>query len=564
MRASGMGGNGETPSARRAAAQPRRAAIAAFVWLFAFAFYGLTGPGHSSSNDGMLIFLTARNLWYRGQLSVPFVYGTDQLRRPGVDGKLYAKFGPGLVIADLPMLAVARVAGHFHLLRDPQTGADPKSLRADEFWVQLTDAWIVASLIALLVLLCGTFGASVRASLAVALLVGLASPLWLYARLDATEALQSLALTGALYFLTDGRRRSDHCARDVAAGACYAVAVITKLFNVILLPSFLLFYGITWRRRRSWRAPIGFLSPVALSLMVIAAYNFIRFGSALDTGYDLADERFSHSMIAGAASMIFSPCYGLVLFWPGVFLAVAGARRHVRRFPAESMLVLVIFVTLLGAYGMWWAYQGFYYGPRFIVPAIPLLATFALPVVSSATRRAKIAFAVSFFLGFSVQALAATTSHWQQIVHGIFWSIECKTTEDCVDDPHIAPLRVATWYLRALYWRDRSTERTRMLLREPPWKDAVPWRDPDDAVRKLEATLGVDFWAAPERWRLQRYYLWVPNGGSAIPSSRPLTVVFLLLAVSGAAPLVRAVLARDPEGERAAHPVDLDRAGTLL
>ena len=542
-----MGGNGEKPSGRRREEQRGRARVAAFIWLFTLAFYALTGPGHSSSNDGMLIFLTARNLFHRGQLSIPFVYGTDQLRRPGLDGKLYAKFGPGLVIADLPMLVVARVAGHFHLLRDPTTGAEPTSLRQDEFWVQLTDAWIVASLVALLFMLCGTLGASVRASLAVALLVGLASPLWLYARLDATEGLQSLGLTGAVYFLFRGLHAPDGRTRDVAAGSCYAIAVVTKVFNVLLLPAFLLFYGITARRRRSWRALIAFLSPVGVALLVIAAYNFIRFGSPFDTGYDLSDERFSHSLFSGAASMIFSPCYGLIVFWPGVLLAVTGARRQLARFPAESVLVLAIFATLLCAYGMWWAYQGFYYAPRFIVPAIPLLAIFTLPVATSGTRRATTAFAVLFFLGFCVQALAATTSHWQQIVHGIFWSIECKTTEDCVDDPHIAPLRVATWYLRALYWRDRAPGHTVSLLRDPPWQDAVPWRNPDEAVTKLEATLGVDFWAAPDRWRLRSYYLWVPGGASGIPSSRLLAGSLLLLTGVAALPLVRALGAHPRE-----------------
>jgi hypothetical protein len=522
----------------------KRARLAAILWVFCFAFYALTGPGHSSSNDGMLVFLTARNLFNRGQLAIPFVYGTDQLRREGVDGKLYAKFGPGLVIADLPMLATAKVAKHFHLLRDPLTGAEPKSLREDEFWVQLTDSWIVASLVTLVFLLCGTFGAGMRASLAVALLVGLASPLWLYARLDATEGLQSLGLTGATYFLSLDLRSQDGRARDLPAGVFYAVAILTKLFNVILLPAFLLFYAITWRRPRSWRALIGFLSPVSLALLGIAAYNYIRFGTPLDTGYDLSDERFSHAMVAGALSMVFSPCYGLMLFWPGVLLAVAGARRQIARFPEESVLMLSIFVTQLCAYATWWAYQGFYYGPRFIVPAIPLLAAFTLPVVCSGTRRAKAAFAAVFLLGFSVQVLAATTSHWQQIVHGIFWSIECKTREDCLDDPNIAPLRVASWYLRALYWREHQPERAERLLREPPWRDAVPWRNPDEAVEKLRATLGVDFWAAPDRWRLKSYYLWVPGGASGVPSSRGLAVAFAVLTAAAGVPLGRSLLGR--------------------
>jgi len=142
--------------------------------------------------------------------------------------------------------------------------------------------------------------------------------------------------------------------------------------------------------------------------------------------------------------------------------------------------------------------------------------------------------------------LAATTSHWQQIVHGICWSIECKTTEDCLDNPQIAPLRVAGWYLRALYWRDRDPARLGALLREPPWAAAVPWVDPRAAVVKLEATLGVDFWAAPDRWRLQSYYLWIPGGASGVPSGRLLAIALGALTFTAAGVLVWLVAGAGP------------------
>jgi len=526
------------------AGRRKRAGLLTALVVFCFAFYGLTGTGHSSSGDGFLIFLTARNLFNRADLAVQHVYGTDQLRREGVDGRLYAKFGPGMVIAHMPMLAAAKIARHFSLLRDPITGTQPKSLREDEFWVQLTNAWIVAVLVALVFVLCGVFGADARSSLVIALLVALASPLWLYARVDATEGLQALGLTGATYCLARGLYSHDGRPRDLSAGAFFAIAIVTKIFNVVLIPAFLLFYAITWRRRAA-RGLVVFLIPVAVAIALHAGYNFVRFGSPFDTGYDLSDERFNHALLPGVLGMLFSPCYGLLLFWPAVVVATAGARRQFTSFPEVSVLAVSIFLTLLCIYAMWWAYQGIYYGPRFVVPAIPLLAPFALPVVRSATRRAKAALVAVFLLGFSVQALAATTSHWQQIVHGIFWSIECKTREDCLDNPYIAPLRVAAWYLEALYWRNRLPERSQTLLREPPWRDAVPWRNPDEAVDKVAATLGIDFWAAPESWRLKSYFLWAPGGAYGIPSSRVLATMFLVMAIAAAAPLGRLLVAGD-------------------
>ena len=97
--------------------------------------------------------------------------------------------------------------------------------------------------------------------------------------------------------------------------------------------------------------------------------------------------------------------------------------------------------------------------------------------------------------------------------------------------------------MRALYWREREPERAERWLREPPWHDAIPWRDPDVAAEKLKATLGVDFWAAPDRWRLESYYLWVPDGASGIPSSRPLAFALAALTAAAAVPIGRSLLA---------------------
>ena len=500
------------------------------VWVLAFSFYGLTGIGHSSSWDSILTVLSARNFFYRGDLAVPAYPGTKGMHKQGVDGRHYIKFAPGLVFAHLPMLAVSRVAKHFPLLRLP-SGERPKGRYEDEFWVQLTNAWITASLLVLLALFVMDLGGSRRDAWMIVLVVGIASPVWIYARADSTEALQGLALLGAAYFLHRGRVGRGVWRHSVA-GAFAGLAILSKTFNAVLIPLFLV-YLLTTTRSRRVTALGAFLAPIAVAAALSGLYNYARFGSPFDTGYDFAVERFDKPLAAGMSKLLFSPSYGLVVFWPASLLILIGARRQWRAHPAETTLAAGVFIAVLFLYASWWAFQGFGWAPRFLIPAIPLLALLMIPVVTSTRRAARIATIACLLAGVSVQTLACTTNHWQQVLYGVFGEVDCgRDASRCHDDPRIAPLRIALWRVHAAYLRVHHPERFAAHVEAPPWRNSHPWRAPEKLAERQWENTGVDFWAAPTRWRLEWYYLWAPGMKVQIPSSPMLAGLLAVLAGS--------------------------------
>jgi hypothetical protein len=294
-------------------------------------------------------------------------------------------------------------------------------------------------------------------------------------------------------------------------------------------------------RARRGTALVGFLLPLCAAIALTGVYNWLRFGSLFDSGYDLSVERFDSSFLAGVTKLVVSPSYGLLIFWPPLLLAIAGLGRQLRAAPRETALFVGSFLTLLLLYAKWWAFSGFGWGPRFLVPAIPLLALLALPVVRS-RRRAERALTLACLMGgIAVQTLVATTSHWQQVLYGVYRLAACPADGRCMDDPRVAPLRVALWRTQATWLRIHDPERFAAHAQAPPWVDVYPWREPERAAELQSANTGLDLWAAPVRWRLQRFYLWLPGNDAPILASTPLVPVLVLLVGGSLVVVLRAV-----------------------
>ena len=281
------------------------------LFLFCFCLYGLSGPGHSSLADGFVSFLTARSVYRDHRLSI------DQLpaggMRPGIDGKSYSVYGPAAALVMIPALAAGDGLPAILQPRVDGTPVDP--LRRDEFWMTFTNAALMAGVIVLL-FRCGIeLGASSRAVLAVALSAALASPLWLYARIDSSEALQALGLLGAFTCLSRWRRDGGLRWLPIA-GTFLAVSVAAKFVNFLCVPWLaILAVGRDDGFTRSSRNLFALLSPVLVAAVLIAEYNDVRFGSPWSTGYGLGIAYFSHPPVDGAARLLFHPSYGL-LFLP--------------------------------------------------------------------------------------------------------------------------------------------------------------------------------------------------------------------------------------------------------
>jgi hypothetical protein len=523
--------------------------LIAGLFLLLFAFYALTGPGYSISGDGSFLLLSARNLLRTGSSSVPAIPDTELSRRRGVDGREYAKFAPGLVFAHLPMLLAVQ---HLELLRPTVGGRPVRALERDAFYAPFTNAWLMAATVSGMALCGVALGFAVNACVALAGLLAVASPLWLYARIDSSEALQGAALIGAAYFLL--RNRDAIGGRSaLTAGTLLGVAVAAKLVNVIIVPWFVLYAA--WKAHRgAGRVASLLLAPLLVTLALIAIFNQARFGTPTGTGYELEPAAFDHAIVDGAWVQLFSLGHGLLVFCPAFALLPWVAREFGRRFPAEALLVGAVSLSVLAVYSKWWAYWGMSWGPRFLVPTLPLLGLVLLPLTERG-RWTRLSLVVLSLAGIAVQGVAVASSYWGQVVP--VWqrlelggvprgaaAADLRRWDLLVHLTPVSPLRVGLWWLENAACRDPLGSKPE--LTSPPWSARFPWIDAQSDPAVLADLPGLDLWAVPECWRRPYTSLWSKQP-TPIPSNPRVLWLLLCIGVLGAC-LMASGGSRSPRG----------------
>lgn len=333
---------------------------------------------------------------------------------------------------------------------------------------------------------------------AAVLLTAIGSPLGSYAALDLSEPLQaatlSLAFACGLASTQPDTRTRRALLYAGLAGLAAGSAVLTKSSLAVVVPFALL----------PVLAP-GAQSPIrqrfALTLVGLAVpvgawawFELARFGQ-LFASY--TGEGFTHPVIDGAWRLLVGPNRGLVLYFPAVALAIAvavrpGPEASARRRVA-ALASLGVFAALLVLAASWWAWHGLWgWGPRLLVPAIPVLAAAAAIILDRWGRPARIAFvAASVILNLPglLQNAAPVTvftasCEWPLANARVAESLAAYARRESPTGTRVAPDQVLEtvalaspfvvypWFTAATWTRD--TGRAAASLGSPPWLGVRP------------------------------------------------------------------------------------------
>jgi len=288
------------------------------------------------------------------------------LARAAGDG--VSRYGLGMSLAQLPAAASAPAV---------EASGGPGSSQ----WLFLVAPFVF-------VLACGLFAARIARDLgagaggarAALLLATVASPFGVYAAMELSEPLQGLALTAAFAFALRAATlpaRTRVWVPSFLAGLCVGIAILTKSSLAAVAPLALTPF-VRVERGRVPAIAMAFtagLAPVAAAWLY---FELARFGRPF-AGY--GGESFSHPLLDGAWRLLIGPNKGLLLYFPAAAIAVAWLvrryREDVRGGLAVSGLVLpTVALWMLAA--PWWAWHGVDgWGPRLLVPGVPLLAAAA-------------------------------------------------------------------------------------------------------------------------------------------------------------------------------------------
>jgi len=379
------------------------------MWLAigAFLLYAATGGGRVVGSDELAMLELSRSLM-RGTVTVP---EGATMTRP--DGTHVTKNAAAEAVLALPFVAAGEAAAAAAKL-DPARRA-----LAVRFFASFFNAFVTALMLAVFYRAARALGVRAGAALGAALMLGFTTPVWVYAKSFMAEPLQALGLLLALAgaSLAGDPRAHERPGGAVgpawAAAAGAALAISAKLSMLPLALACLA--PLLAAPARRWIVPAA---GVVLALAGHAAYNLARFGTPLETGYgaQASASAFTTPILVGLYGLVLSSGKGVMWFAPGLWLAPSGVRavlggvrggwpgwwdRASRRAALGALLATAVALVLYGTF-QHWAGDGSF-GPRYLVPVLPLLflcVGFALSAAGRVRRALAVGLAV---VGLAVQ-----------------------------------------------------------------------------------------------------------------------------------------------------------------
>ncbi len=384
-------------NSKRAKVCPALPAAVAFalLCLYLLTFAGSVSP---QSSDGRAMYLVTRALVDRREIDIQPALPSLVAVAPGwrtipipesacptepavigigeqAGGPFYSKYGIGQSLAAAPLyfagLQIARLV--------------PPAVH-DETAALVTSAYtslVTAATAALICALALRLGWSRRVSLGLSALFGVATPAWAYTTSFFSEPTLGLCLLGALAAVL-WEPEPDTPAAVLVAGCCLGMALLTHAADsVFYVPLVLLYLAARSRPDRRAFSIIVLLVPVVVAVAITGWYDAARFGSPSTSGYgivgDVHDLHPPHSLKAlweGIYGPLLSPGKGLFWYAPVLLLLPWAIPRFGRQVsgPAAWLvtgLLAVAVLTHANTLIVWLG--GWAWGPRFVVPAIPVL-----------------------------------------------------------------------------------------------------------------------------------------------------------------------------------------------
>jgi hypothetical protein len=417
---------------------------------------------HFSATDETGVFDPALALYQRGSLAV----------EPGMhifagrDGHHYSHFAIGQTLLALPFIALAdaleRALGPDTLRaaigRDDEGYLDTRESPAI-FFTSAYAPIATGLLVAIFFLFERGLGASRRASLVAAALLGASSYVATHSVYFLQHTTEAVAILGGFAALHAWRRTGR--VSWLAAGSLLASAVVIvrlpAAVSGLALTGYLVF-TLAARSREPGFAPLRAAAAIALPSAAIAAIhlavNYAKWGTWIDSPMTAQSFLLQGSLWDGLVGLLLSPGAGLFAYSPILLLLPLFGPGFWRAHRAEALTVVVLaasFLVLCGQFVFWhglWSAPG----PRYLFALTPLLLLPLGPWLDAPRPRWQrwLAGALAA-IGCGVQ-LALMSAHWRHTVERMGYEPELTVaSQPFLFDPLRSPI---VGHVRSLFAGD--------------------------------------------------------------------------------------------------------------
>ena len=371
----------------------------------------LTSTGRVRLEDELMTLFESESLVLRGSTAVPQAVAAHLFfGRFDRHGQPRAAYAPGQALITTPWY----VLGQYLLREAPGVPASARDLVVGFAMTMSSATFAAAAATFAFLLFCGMSMAR-RTALAGALVLALATPLFAYSGWFFSEPLACALFLGAAWSLF-GRSDSITVSRAALGAALLGFAVLVRPTHILLAPIFLV--AILVRERRAGVQPAVVAAAVfSVAVAAYLGYNDYVFGNPFQFGYPDSVEAGKHvtgfetPLHIGLFGFLASPGKSIFLFAPPVLLALWGLPALWRRDRGLATVATLSLPIALGFYARYTQWEGGYcFGPRYLVPALVLLALAVGPALAEAGQSARAVAIVLFVAGLAVQVLGLATS----------------------------------------------------------------------------------------------------------------------------------------------------------
>ncbi|MCJ7545083.1 MAG: glycosyltransferase family 39 protein, partial [Phycisphaerae bacterium] len=350
----------------------RRIGEAVFVFGASFLLYAIISPG-DVVGDTEIRWDVARSIVEHGGFDI--APGSTQNAARGRDGKYYSFYGPGQSLLMVPAVAAGRVLMALHL----PLATSPDLVGQFIAALVLFPLFGAGAVVMLYGIVWGATGDR-RAARWLAVILAVATMHWQYSVNTYEESQIAFFLLAAVWAIqrlwsTDRVRYLLLAWVMMGASLSFRASSIVVLLPVagVGLAVDLSLHG---QRRLARLARWVLLGVLCLGPFVIAlgAYNFVRFGSPLQTGYGPAHTAmgqgitlFSTPWVDGLGGLLLSPGKSVFLYNPVLLLAILGLAAFWKAHRGLAMMVIAAFAATVLFHSKFTFWSGdLAWGPRYL------------------------------------------------------------------------------------------------------------------------------------------------------------------------------------------------------